>query len=344
MADVVIDYVFAGVAGSHISSMNTRAVVAVGGESRDITQNDVQRAIDAAKTFALPPNRQIIHVLPRFFAVDEQNGIRDPKGMSGVRLEVDVHIVMGAVTWMDNLVKSCHRADLDVASIVLQPIASASAVLTPDEKELGVCLVDIGGGTSDIAIFQQGAILHSAALPVGGLQVTNDIAIGLRTPINRAEDLKVREGCASVEAADPSRTIDVPNTGGDGSRTVSAKALCEIIEPRMEEIFSMVKREIQKAGCYETLPAGVVLTGGTSQMRGVKPFAEGTLGLPVRIGRPGRVRGLADKVDSPVFATGVGLIHYGVTNQQRQLGGPFHGTSFFEIFVDRVRSWFRSLF
>jgi cell division protein FtsA len=344
MADVVIDYVFAGVAGSHISSMNTRAVVAVGGENAEITQKDVQRAIDAAKTFALPPNREIIHVLPRSFAVDEQSGIRDPKGMSGVRLEVDVHIVMGAVTWVQNLVKSCHRADLDVATIVLQPIASAAAVLTQDEKELGACLVDIGGGTTDIALFTQGAIVHSAVLPVGGLQITNDIAIGLRTPIGKAEDLKLREGCASVDAADPSRTIEVANTGGDGSRNLPAKNLCEIIEPRMEEIFNLVKKEIQKSGCYETLPAGVVLTGGTSLMRGAKQLAERILGLPVRIGKPGRVRGLADKVDSPIFSTGVGLIYYGAANQQSNLGGAFHGTSLFEILSERVRAWFRNLF
>ncbi|MBI4862002.1 MAG: cell division protein FtsA [Candidatus Riflebacteria bacterium] len=286
IADVVIDYVFVGVAGSHISSMNTRSVVAVGGENRDIGQADVQRVLDSAKTFALPPNREIIHVLPRFFAVDEQTGIRDPKGMSGVRLEVDVHIVMGAVTWVQNLMKSCHRADLDVAQIILQPIASATAVLTSDEKELGVCLVDIGGGTTDIAVYTQGAIVHSAVLPVGGLQITNDIAIGLRTPMSKAEDLKVREGCASVELADPSRTIEVPNTGGDGSRSLPLKNLCEITEPRMEEIFNLVKKEIQKSGCYEILPAGTVLTGGTSLMRGARQLAERILGLPVRIGKP----------------------------------------------------------
>ena len=344
MADVVIDYVYAGVAGSHISSMNTRAVVAVGGENTEIANKDVQRAIDAAKTFALPPNREIIHVLPRSFAVDEQNGIRDPKGMSGVRLEVDVHIVMGAVTWVQNLVKSCHRADLDVATIVLQPIASAAAVLTADEKELGACLVDIGGGTTDIAIFTQGAIVHSAVLPVGGLQITNDIAIGLRTPISKAEELKLREGCASVEAADPSRIIEVPNTGGDGKRDLPAKNLCEIIEPRMEEIFNLIKKEIQKSGCYDTLPAGVVLTGGSSLMRGAKGLAEKILGLPVRMGKPSRVRGLSDKVDSPIFSTGVGLIYYGVANQQNNLGGAFHGTSLFEILSERVRTWFRNLF
>ncbi len=344
MADVVIDYVFAGVAGSHISSMNNKAVVAVGGESRDITQTDIQRAIDAAKTFALPPNREIIHVLPRTFAVDEQNGIRDPKGMSGVRLEVDVHVVMGAVTWVQNLMKSCHRADLDVAAIVLQPIASAAAVLTPDEKELGTCLVDIGGGTTDVAVFTQGAICHSAVIPVGGLQITNDIAIGLRTTISKAEDLKVREGCAAIEMADPSRTIEVANTGGDGTRTLPIKNLCEIIEPRLEEVFGLVKKEIQKSGCYETLPAGVVLTGGTSLMRGARQFAEKILGLPVRIGKPIRVRGLTDKVESPIFATGVGLIHFGVSNQRSHVGGPFHGTSLFEIVSDRVRNWFRNLF
>jgi cell division protein FtsA len=227
---------------------------------------------------------------------------------------------------------------------VLQPIASAAAVLTTDEKELGACIVDIGGGTTDIAIFTQGAIVHSAVLPVGGLQITNDIAIGLRTPISKAEDLKLREGCASVDATDPSRIIEVPNTGGDGKRDLPAKNLCEIIEPRMEEIFNLIKKEIQKSGCYDTLPAGVVLTGGTSLMRGAKGLAERILGLPVRMGKPGRVRGLADKVDSPVYSTGVGLIYYGVANQQNNLGGAFHGTSLFEILSERVRTWFRNLF
>jgi len=344
MADVVIDYVFVGVAGSHISSMNTRAVVAVGGENRDITQADVQRVIEASKTFALPPNREIIHVLPRFFAVDEQTGIRDPKGMSGVRLEVDVHIVMGAVTWVQNLIKSCHRADLDVAAIVLQPIASASAVLTNDEKDLGVCLVDVGGGTTDVAVFKDGAIVHSAVLPVGGIQITNDLAIGLRTPMVNAEDLKVREGYASAEMSDPSRTLEVHNTGGEGTRILPVKNLCEIIEPRMEEIFTLVKKEIQKSGCYELLPAGAVLAGGTSLMRGARQLADKILGLPVRIGRPSGIKGLADKVESPIYATGVGLIHYGAANQLSNLGSSFHGTSLFEILSERARSWFKNLF
>lgn len=344
MADVVIDYVTVGVAGNHISSMNTKAVVAVGREDHDITPADIQRAIEAAKTFALPPNREILHVLPRSYSVDEQSGIRDPTGMSGVRLEVDVHIVMGGVTWMQNLIKSCHRADLDVASVVLEPLASAAACLAPDEKELGVCLVDCGGGTTDVAVFTQGSIVHSAVLPVGGTQLTNDIAIGLRTPLGRAEELKVRDGCATVEMADPSRMIDATNTGGDGMRQVPQRSLAEIVEPRLEEIFTLARKEILKSGYYEFLPAGVVLTGGTALMKGVREMAERVLGLPVRIGKPLNVRGLSDKVDSPVFATGVGLIHFAMASRENHLSTGLNGSTMFEVVMEKVKNWFRGLF
>jgi len=345
MADVVVDYVYAGIAGSHITSLNSKAVVAVGGDDKDIDDEDVQRAIDAAKTFALPPNREIIHVMPRSYAVDEQNGIRDPRGMSGVRLEVDVHIVMGGMTWVQNLIKSCHRADLDVAAIVLQPIASSAAVLTPDEKELGVCLVDIGGGTTDVAVFTQGSVLHTSVLPVGGINITNDIAVGLRTPLHRAEELKIREGCSVEELVDPSRMIEVPNTGGDGVRSATVKNLIEIVEPRMEEIFDLIKKEIQKSGGYDMLPAGVVLTGGTSLMRGAKVIGERVLGLPVRLGKPIAVKGLSEKVDSPIFATAVGLIQYGTSYQSDTASRKrYHGSSLLELIWRWFMTGVRKLF
>lgn len=344
MADVVIDYVYVGVAGSHISSFNTKGVVAVAGEDREISQADIQRAIEAAKTFAVPPNREIIHILPRSFTVDDQTGIRDPIGMSGVRLEVDVHIVMGAVTAVQNLIKSCNRAHLDVANIVLEPLASAEAVLTADEKDLGVCLIDIGGGTTDLAVFIQGAIVHSSVLPVGGSHVTNDIAVGLRTTTARAEELKVKHGAASAEFDKNEAALEVLNTGGDSSRTITSRSLCEIIEPRMEEIFSLVKIELQKAGCWDHLAAGVVLTGGTSLLRGAAQLASRVLDLPVRVGRPINLRGLSEKVNSPLFSTGVGLIHYGVANQATHPLGHYQGSSLFEIVLDRMRGWFREIF
>lgn len=345
MADVVIDYVYVGVAGSHISSFNTKGVVAVAGEEREISQADIQRAIEAAKTFAVPPNREIIHILPRSFTVDDQVGIKDPIGMSGVRLEVDVHIVMGAVTAIQNLIKSCHRAHLDVANIVLEPIASAEAVLTADEKELGVCLVDIGGGTTDLAVFCQGSILHSSVLPVGGNHVTNDIAVGLRTTTARAEELKVKHGAAMADLERGDAQLEVLSTGGDMSRTVTSRSLCEIIEPRMEEIFHLVKADLQRAGCLDQLASGLVITGGTALLRGCASMAGRVFDdLPARIGRPQNLRGLAEKVANPVFATGVGLIHYGIANQATHPLGHYQGSSLFEIVLDRMRGWFREIF
>ncbi|MBI4870505.1 MAG: cell division protein FtsA [Candidatus Riflebacteria bacterium] len=344
MADVVIDYVYVGVAGSHISSFNTKGVVAVAGEEREISGADIQRAIEAAKTFAVPPNREIIHILPRSFTVDDQTGIKDPVGMSGVRLEVDVHIVMGAVTAIQNLIKSCHRAHLDVANIVLEPIASAEAVLTPDEKELGVCLVDIGGGTTDLAVFSQGSIVHSSVLPIGGNHVTNDIAVGLRTTTARAEELKVKHAAAIAELDRGDNSLEVLNTGGDATRTVTSRSLCEIVEPRMEEIFQLVRADLAKADCLELLSAGLVLTGGTSLMRGTTHLASRVFDLPARVGRPLNLKGLSEKVSSPLFATGVGLIHYGLANQATHPLGHYQGSSLFEILFDRIRSWFRELF
>ena len=344
MADVVIDYVYVGVAGAHISSFNSKGVVAVGGEEREITEPDVARAIEAAKAVPVPPNREIIHIIPRYYTVDEQTGIKDPKGMSGVRLEANVHIVQGAITSVQNLVKSCHRAHMDVASVVLEPIASALAVLNEDEKELGVCCVDIGGGTANLAIFHSGSVVHSAVLPVGGNHVTNDIAVGLRTTTQKAEELKIKFGCAKADMVDEEKTMEVLNTGGEASRTVKQKALCEIIEPRMEEILTLLHKEIVRSGCEDLLPAGMVLTGGCSQLKGTLELAESIFQMPVRLGKPINLKGLAEKVANPIYSTGIGLIHYGVDTQAQQGGSLFQGSSFFEIILDKVRGLFGDMF
>ncbi len=340
MADVIVDYVYVGVAGSHISSFNSRGVVAVGGEAGDITPEDVSRAIEAAKAVPIPQNEQIIHILPRYYTVDDQTGIRDPVGMVGSRLEANVHIVVGAVSAVQNLVKSCHRANLEVGSVVLEPIASAEAVLNEDEKELGVCMVDIGGGTTDVAVFHSGAVVHSAVLPIGGNHITNDIAVGLRTTTRMAEELKIRHGCASVSMVEGDEsTVEVVNTGGEGSRRVSVRMLCEIIEPRVMELLELVKAEIERSGCYDILPAGVVFTGGSSQLTGLVRLAEDFLGLPSRMGRPINLKGLKERVSSPVHATGIGLIHYGMANDTGGFGG-LRGASLLEVILSKMREWF----
>lgn len=343
MADIVIDYVYVGVAGAHISSFNSKGVVAIGGEDKDIGQADVARAIEAAKTIAIPPNREIIHILPRNFTVDDEHGIRDPVGMSGIRLEVDCHIVMGAVTSVQNLMKSCNRAHLDVANIVLQPVASAEAVLTDDERELGVCLVDIGGGTTDIALFHSGSIIHSAVIPVGGNHVTNDVAVGLRTTTARAEELKIKYGACRPDLVDPKKSMEVVNAGGDDSRNEPVATLVEIIGPRTEEMFHLVRQEIVRSGCLDYLPAGVVVTGGASQLRGILPTAKEILGLHVRLGKPQRVKGLSEKVDNPKYSTGLGLIRYAMINKQAE-HLPAEGASLFGAIVEKMKNWFGDFF
>lgn len=344
MADMVIDCVYVGVAGGHISSFNSKGVVAIGGEEKDIAHADVQRAIEAARTVAIPPNREIIHILPRQFTVDSEHGIRDPIGMSGVRLEVDCHIVMGAVTSVQNLMRACNRAHLEVVNIVLEPVASAESVLTDDEKELGVCLVDIGGGTTDVAIFNQGSIIHTAVIPVGGNHVTNDVAVGLRTTTARAEELKIKYGSSRMELVDPAKTMEVVNAGGDDSRTVPVAALVEIVSPRVEEMFGLVRQEIERSGCYDFLPAGVVVTGGASLLRGTVETAGEVLGLSVRLGKPHRVKGLAEKVDSPIFATALGLIRYGIANPPDNRLASAESSGFVGAVLEKMRAWFGELF
>jgi cell division protein FtsA len=345
MAGVEVAGVYAGVAGGHIRGVNSRGVVAVSGRDREVSAADVGRAVEAARAINLPQDREIIHVLPQAYKVDEGEGIREPIGMSGVRLEVEVHIVTGAMASVQNVVRAVNRAGLAVHDIVLEPLASAEAVLYPDEKELGVILIDIGGGTTDVALFRDGAIWHTAILPLGGDHVTNDIAVGLRTPATDAEDLKRRYGCALTALVPAEETIDVPSVGGRKPRQLSRQILSEIIQPRVEEIVTLVAREIQRAGFADAATAGVVVTGGTCIMEGVPELAEAVFDLPVRRGLPETVGGLADVVKSPIYATGVGLALYGIRRQGPGVNGvavPEGGL--FARMTRRLAGWLGEIF
>ncbi|MDF1563818.1 MAG: cell division protein FtsA [Deltaproteobacteria bacterium] len=313
MAGCEISTVYAGIAGGHIKGFNSHGVVAV--KDKEIRQPDVERVIDAAKAIAIPLDREVIHILPQEYIVDEQDGIREPIGMSGVRLEAQVHIVTGAVSSAQNIVKCANRTGLNVADIVLEQLASSESVLTEDEKELGVALIDIGGGTTDLAIFSEGAIVHTSVLAVGGHHLTNDIAVGLRTPTHEAEKIKLKYGCAMASMVDREETIEVPSVGGRSPRVLSRQILCEIIEPRVEEIFMLVHREIQKSGYEELLASGLVITGGSTLLEGMVELAEDVTSLPVRRGTPRGISGLVDVVRSPMYATGVGLVLYGAQHQ-----------------------------
>jgi cell division protein FtsA len=315
MAGVDVSGVYAGIAGGHVRSLNSRGVVAISGREREVSRLDVERAVDAARAINVPQDREIIHVLPQTFMVDDADGVREPVGMSGVRLEVECHIVTAAVTSVQNVVRSVNRAGLAVQDVVLEPIASAEAVLFPDEKELGVVLIDIGGGTTDMALFRDGAVWHTAVLPLGGDHITNDVAVGLRTPMADAEALKKRYGCALTSLVPAEETVDVPSVGGRKPRELSRQVLSEIIQPRLEEIFTLVAQGLVKAGFTEAATAGIVVTGGSSILEGVPELAEAVFELPVRRGVPAEVGGLAEVVRSPIYATGVGLALYGARRQ-----------------------------
>jgi cell division protein FtsA len=341
MAGCEISTVYAGIAGGHIKGFNSHGIVAV--KNKEVSQRDVERVIDAARAVAIPMDREILHILPQEYIVDEQDGIREPLGMSGVRLEAKVHIVTGSVSSAQNIVKSANRVGLSVADIVLEPIASAEAVLSAEEKELGVAMVDCGGGTTDITLFHAGAIKHTAVLPLGGNHITNDIAAGLRTPFSAAEEIKRRYGCATSRAVQTSDTIEVSSTGGREPRVMSRHVLSEIIEPRMEEILRLVQRELVRSGFDEFLTAGVVLTGGTALLEGVAELAEEIFGMPVRVGYPTGVGGLVDVVNSPVYATGVGLVLYGARNGEYvALRNPT--VNIFEKLRTRMTEWFSAHF
>jgi len=322
MAGVEVNAVYVGISGGHIKGMNSRGVAAI--KNREVGPADVARAIDGARAVNIPMDQQILHVLPQEFIIDDQDGIRDPHGMSGTRLDVKVHIITGAVTAIQNIVKSCSRAGLQVNELVLQPLASSRAVLTSEEQELGVVVVDIGGGTTDLAFFLEGSLWHTEVLPIGGNHLTNDIAIGLRTPASEAEKIKIKYGCALASLVKHEETLDVPSVGGRPPRLLSRQILCEIVEPRVEELFGMVQQRLKKTGFEDMFASGVVLTGGTALMEGMQDAAERYLGLPIRRGVPRNIGGLMDVVNSPVYATGVGLVLYGAENAQpapRTFGG-----------------------
>jgi cell division protein FtsA len=321
MAGVEVAGVYAGVAGGHIRGLNSRGVVAVSSRDREVSEADVERVVEAARAINLPQDREVIHVLPQTFTVDDGDGVREPIGMSGVRLEVECHIVTGAIASVQNVVRSVNRAGLAVHDIVLEPLASAEAVLSADEQELGILLVEVGGGTTNVALFREGAIWHTAILPLGGDHITNDIAVGLRTPVADAEELKKRYGCALTARVPAQETVDVPSVGGRKPRELSRQVLSEIIQPRVEEIFRLVAKDLKRAGFEDAATAGVVVTGGTSILDGVPEVAESVFALPVRRGMPDDVGGLSDTVRSPIHSTAVGLALYGARHTPRAANG-----------------------
>ncbi len=348
MAGCEIKSVYAGIAGGHIKGFNSQGIIAI--KNREVSTEDVKRVIDAAKAIAIPMDREVIHILPQEFIIDDQDGIREPLGMSGVRLEARVHIVTGAVASAQNIIKSCNRANLDVADIVLEQLASSEAVLSAEEKELGVALVDIGGGTTDIAIFIDGAIKHTSVLSLGGNQMTNDIAVGLRTPMAEAEKIKQKYGCCLSSLVGKDETIEVPSVGGRKPRVLSRQLLAEILEPRMQEIFDLVNRELIKSGYEDSIASGVVITGGSTILEGMPELAEQVFNLPVRRGVPTNIGGLIDVVNSPVYATGVGLVVYGSKNAsvepfQRGTGtGTSNDDNLFRRVSRRMKEWFSEFF
>ena len=343
MAGCEIKSVYAGIAGGHIKGFNSQGVIAI--KNREVSPEDVKRVIEAAKAIAIPMDREVIHILPQEFIIDDQDGIREPLGMSGVRLEAKVHIVTGAVASAQNIVKSCQRAGLEVADIVLEQLASSEAVLSADEKELGVALVDIGGGTTDIAIFVDGAIKHTSVLSLGGNHLTNDIAVGLRTPMAEAERIKQKYGCCLSSLVGKDETIEVPSVGGRKPRILSRQLLCEILEPRVEEIFTLVNREIVKSGLEDLIASGVVITGGSTILEGMPELAEQIFNLPVRRGLPQRIGGLIDVVNSPVYATGVGLVVYGSKNVGvHEFPTAQSDDTVFRRVSRRMKEWFGEFF
>jgi cell division protein FtsA len=341
MADCEINAVYAGIAGSHVRSLNSHGVVAI--RDREVTHGDVEHVIDAAKAVAIPADQRILHVLPQEFIIDGQEGIRDPIGMSGVRLEAKVHIVTGADSAAQNIIKCVQRCGLVVEDVVLEQLASSFAVLTDDEKELGVCLVDVGGGTTDIAVFGNGAIRHTAVIPIAGDQVTNDIAVSMRTPTQYAEDIKIRYACALSQLANPDESIEVPSVGDRPARRLARQTLAEIVEPRYEELFNLIREELRRSGFEEMIAAGIVLTGGSARMEGAIELAEEIFHVPVRLGLPGQVKGLSDVVRSPIYSTAVGLLLYARENsapasRAAALGGNVAGV------FERMKSWFKGNF
>jgi cell division protein FtsA len=342
MAGCRAESVYAGISGGHIKGINSHGVIAI--KNREITGHEVARVIDAARAVAIPMDREIVHILPQEFMVDDQEGIKEPIGMAGVRLEAKVHIITGAVSAAQNIVRCANRSGLKVQDLVLQQMAAAEAVLSPDEKELGVALIDIGGGTTDLAVFCEGAIQHTAVIPVGGDQLTNDIAVGLRTPTIEAEKIKRKFGCALGALVSKEETIMVPGVGGRQPRVIARSVLADVTEPRLEELLGLVKRELEKYNLIPNVASGIVLTGGTVAIEGICELAEQLLDLPVRLGYPIGISGLVDVVNSPVYATGVGLVLWGARRKNIGLIEDYPTSGMFDKVMGRMKQWFAEAF
>ena len=341
MADCKINNVFTGIAGSHIKSINSHGMVKI--KDAEVTAFDVDRVVETARAIALPSDQQILHVLTQEFVIDGQEDVREPLGMSGMKLEVKVHIVTGAVAAAQNIVKCIKRCGLEVSDLILQPLASSLAVLTEDEKELGVCLVDIGGGTTDIAVFKQGAIRHTAVIPIAGDQMTNDVAVAFRTPTQSAEDIKIKHGCALRQLADAREMVEVLGVDGREPRQLSVQTLAEVIEPRVVELYEFVLQELRRSGMEEMIASGIVITGGSAMMRGMVELGEEIFHMPVRLGLPRYVGGLSEVISNPRYATGVGLVLMGKQQLERQMSGQLETGSFTRV-LDKMKSWFAGNF
>jgi len=340
MAGCEISSVYAGIAGGHITGFNSRGIVAIKGP--EVTKNDVERVIDAARAVAIPMDREVIHVIPQEFIIDDQGGIQNPVGMSGIRLEAKIHIVTGAVTSAHNIVKCANRSGLDVCDIVLEPLASGEAVLTDEEKDVGTALLDLGGGTSDLAIFSGKNIKHTFVLSLGGNNLTNDISIGLRASLAEAEKIKIKYGTCVAHDISSEETIEVPGMGGRKPRKLQRQILGEILEPRMEEIFTLIKREIFRAGMDNVITSGMVLTGGSSLLHGATDIAESVFDVPSRLGTPRGINGLIDVVNNPMYATGVGLVLYGARIQPEKKF-RIRDTNIFNRVMTRMKTWFKDV-
>lgn len=340
MADCKISTIITGIAGSHIKGANGKGMIKI--KDKEVTQADIDRVVETASSLSLPSDQQTLHIIEQEFTIDGQEGIKKPLGMSGMKLEVEVHIVIGAVAAVQNILKCVHRAGLEVSEMILQPLASSKAVLADDERELGVCLVDIGGGTTDVAIFTGGAIRHTAVIPIAGDQITNDIAMALRTPTKDAEDIKIKYGCALRQLANDA-PIEVPGVGERGARMLSRQTLAEVIEPRVEELYSLVQAELRRSGFEDLLSSGIVITGGSSAMQGMVELGEEIFHMPVRLGLPRYVGGLADVVKTPRFATAIGLLHYGMEQQQRNAVARMQSASLGDVLA-RMKAWMQKNF
>ena len=341
MADCKIRDVYAGIAGSHIKSYNSHGMVAI--KDKEVTQQDVVRVIETARAVSIPTDQQILHVLNQEFIIDGQEDVREPLGMSGVRLEVKVHIVTGAVSAAQNIIKCVRRCGLEVRDLILQPLASATATVSEDEKDLGVCLVDIGGGTTDMAVFTHGAIRHTAVIPIAGDQITNDIAMALRTPTKDAEEIKIKYGCALRQLADPQQMVEVPGVGDRGPRQLSRQTLAEVIEPRVEELYSLIQRELRSSGLEELLSSGIVITGGSALMKGMVELGEEVFHMPVRVGLPHYTGALSEVVRSPRYATAMGLLLAGLEQVKRDRHARMQGQGFKDV-LERMKGWFKGNF